>query len=146
MLRQFAKTHNYCSRITKIPLKPAIITSSCLLPYSILFKTHTSSSTDKETYKKPTRFNSLQTNFLLKPTSFFSKHTKAKSSDGAAAGGNVASRGTSVEEARLPLTPSRSFASPARTHGTHDTNTKRNRNRFPGCGFFPPTSDTTILH
>ena len=75
--------------------------------------------------------------------SFFSKHTKPQSSDGAAAG-NVASRGTSVEEAPLPLTPSRSFASPARTHGTHDTNTKRNRNRFPGCGFFPPTSDIYI--
>ena len=32
----------------------------------------------------------------------------------------------------------RSFASPARTHGTHDTN--RNRNRFPGCSH-PPTSN-----
>ena len=141
MLRRFVKTHDYCSSIAKIPLKPTIITSTCLLASNVFFKTHTNGSTDKETLKKPTRFNSFQTDFLLKPTSFFSKHTKPKSSAGGAAAGNVASRGTSVEEAPLPLTPSRSFASPARTHGTHDTNTKRNRNRFPGCGFFPPTSD-----
>ena len=139
MLRICVKTHDYCSSIAKIPLKPTIITSTYLLASNILFKTHTNGSTYKETFKKNTRFNSFQTVFLLKPTSFFSKHTKPKSSAGV--GGNVASRGTSVEEAPLPLTPSRSFASPARTHGTHDTNTKRNRNRFPGCGFFPPTSD-----
>ena len=34
------------------------------------------------------------------------------------------------------LTLTHSFASPARTHATHDTN--RNRNRFPGCSY-PPT-------
>ena len=91
MLRRFVKTHDYCSSIAKIPLKPTIITSTCLLASNVFFKTHTNGSTDKETFKNATRFNSFQTDFLLKPTSFFSKHTKEKSSAGAAAGGNVAS-------------------------------------------------------
>ena len=143
MLRDFVKTHNYCSSITKIPLKPTVIPSTCLLASGIFFKTH---STNEETLNKPTRFNSSRTDFLLKPMSFFSKLTKEKSSDGGVAGGNVASRATSVGEARLPLTPSRSFASPAHTHGMHDTNTKRNRNRFPGCGFFHPTSDPVTFN
>ena len=73
------------------------------------------------------RNNWCWTDFLLEHTSFFSKHTKKKSSAGAR--GNVAIWATRVEEERLPITPSRSFASPARTYGT---NTIRNRNKFPG--------------
>ncbi len=58
--------------------------------------------------------------------------------DGAAAGVvvHLAGRGPSVEKS-TSLTRSHSFASPARTH---DTNTKRNRNRFPGWGLLADSS------
>ena len=89
------KTHQYYNKCSDNLLKPTTIAqnhkgslkthdSNINLAARVyfFFKTHTNSSTDKETLKKPTRFNSSKTDFLLKPTSFFSKHTKEKSSDG----------------------------------------------------------------
>ena len=51
----------------------------------------------------------------------------------------------SVRRSTLHLALTRSFASPARTHATHETKTKTKRSRSPGSGLppgFPLTSDS----
>ena len=91
-------------------------------------------------FLKPWRLSSQSCVFSLKPWRLSSKVARAQKKRNPAGVGHLAVARPSVEKHR-PTRP-RSFASPARTH---DTNTKRNRNRFPGWGqqsrLFPPTSD-----
>jgi len=79
-------------------------------------------------FLQPWRLSSLKPSFFLKPWRLSSETIEPKSRR-ATGEGNLAILAPS--DGKASPTRSRSFASPARTH---DTNTKRNRNRFPGWG------------
>ena len=75
--------------------------------------------------------------FCLKPTHFATNYAKSSPH----AGGLLAIRASSVEEACLHA------LTQLRTHArTHDTNTKRNRNRFPGWGQLSLLSPQPPIH
>ena len=118
------KTHEYSNSISKILSKPIRIAAKYGFASSNFHKTHANKSEYKGIFKKPTAFLSFCSLFSLKPWHIIANAQKAHSTPES----NFfpfeppALRSTS-------LTRSHSFA---RTHArTHDTNTKRNRNRFP---------------
>ena len=83
----------------------------------------------------------IWTHFAFKPT--FTPRPEL--CGGAANGGELPTAETSVRRNTLLLARTRSFASPARKHATHETKTKTKRSRSPGSGLppgFPLTSDS----
>ena len=118
-LSQNNKTHNNSSSNVQISTKPTVFHSFCnlcsLKPTRIIAKT--------QKVQKKTQLSSASTSLFLKTHSYGSKDTKSPVHAGA---GFLPVRASSVEE-HLPHALTQ-----LRTHArTHDTNTKRNRNRFP---------------
>ena len=138
MLRQLVKTHRHCSNITKNPLEPTIIPSTCQLAPNI-FPINTSRwQLRRGKIHKGIKLNSPKT-FHIETHEFLQQTHQ----------GEMKCR-TQEEMPPAELPALRKDVSPSRPHAaalpgrTHNTNTKRkkipNRNSW---GTLPPTCTPT---